>query len=486
MKKLLLLSIVALYSAILTAQSIPDGGFENWNTLSWNDPTYYNTSNDQNVPLGIAANVTQTTGYLNVNYGVQIETTGITGNAISAFCINASVNGSVPTGGIPTGWTTKPTGIRFYYQYAPANNDTAVVLVMFKKSGVVVDSFLVILPVAENSYTLHSYYPRNPLPVVPDTVIVGASSTIQVLKNGGGGNEPAGSKLIIDSITFTGVNTQPAELNGDFQQWTTDTTHTPTGWYINYPNVTRTTDAASGNYALQVETENAGGGIQPGQAGTGYYSQNCHGNCNELGGYAYAVPASGIDTLEFAYKYAPAAGDTASINVDFVYKGHSVFGNSINLFRSNAVYKDTMLIFNFGNTQIDTAIININSSQHNNDTTSAQYAPYMGSTLKVDNLFFTSQKAADLGVNELSAKGEIKVYPNPANNLINIDLTNLSGALEQLAIYDMSGRMLSSVNYADATRNTIETINISNFSAGIYLIEATTSDGKFYQKVCKQ
>ncbi|MGP8216646.1 MAG: hypothetical protein ACLQQ4_13860 [Bacteroidia bacterium] len=180
-------------------QSIPDGGFEAWNTTTWNDPQYYNTANDQNVPYGFAAGVTQTTGYLGVNYGVMIETVNTPSGPQGGFIIDANVHGNGgPKGGIP--YSQKPTGIRFYYKYTPVNNDTAAVLVMFKKSGSLIDSFLVILPTAETNYTLHSYYPKNALPTTPDTVIFAAVSSIQILNNGGG---TVGSTLVIDSVTFT-------------------------------------------------------------------------------------------------------------------------------------------------------------------------------------------------------------------------------------------------------------------------------------------
>ncbi|HXP49654.1 MAG TPA: hypothetical protein VN922_06870, partial [Bacteroidia bacterium] len=62
-KQLLFTAALLAMGSGLMAQSIPDGGFETWTTTKWQDPQFFNSSNDQNVPQGAAANVTQTTGY---------------------------------------------------------------------------------------------------------------------------------------------------------------------------------------------------------------------------------------------------------------------------------------------------------------------------------------------------------------------------------------------------------------------------------------
>jgi hypothetical protein len=482
MKKLLLLSIATLLGGMLAAQSIPDGGFEYWNTTTWQDPNFYTTSNDQNVSNGFAPNVTQTAGW-HGTYGVKLTT--IAGPQ-AGFIINGNPNNNGITGGIPSGWSSpqKPTGVRFYYKYAPVGGDTAAVLCIFKKGGAQIDSFLIILPVAEANYTLHTYNAHTPLTMTPDTVIFAAASSFAAINNGGG---HVGSTFVIDSVTFTGVPNQPADMNGDFETWNSDTMLTPPGWYINYPCVTFTTDASVGTHALQIATINnpQRGGAQNGQAGTGYYP-NCHGMCNEQGGQPYSETATKKDTLYFDYKYAPMLHDTASISLTFIKNGLPVSYAGNNYSATVSSYTTASIPFNLtGVSPVpDTVIVNINSSQHNHDTTNAQYAPYVGTVLKIDNMYLGSQRVS-LGINSVSVAQGIKVYPNPAQTQINVDVTNISGSLQSISLYDMSGRMLSMNNYSGAVRNGVQTIDISGFSAGIYLIEATTSNGKFYQKVCK-
>lgn len=478
MKKLLLLCVAGFFTASLAAQAIPDGNFENWTTTTWGDPQYYNSSNDQDVPQGVAANVTQTKGF-HGNYGVMLQTISTSQGAQGAYFINANVSGNGnPQGGIP--YAQKPTGIRFYFQYTPSGIDTAAVLVIFKKAGASIDSFLITLPKTITTYTLHSYFPNHSLSVTPDTIIFGAVSSIAIIgKSGRKGN--AGSTLVIDSVTFTGVSTQPAEMNGDFENWTTGSELTPPGWYTNYPNVTRTTDAQSGNFALELTTAMTNGQLQVGSASTGYYPNNCSNNCYQQGGFAYTGT---MDTLEFAYKYSPSKGDTASVSASFMKDGQMMSGFDTLFYASVTSYTNVKIPFHNG-LPADSVIISINSSSHNHDTSNTQYAAYVGSVLKIDNMTFASQKMV-LGVNNVTDAGEIKVYPNPARNQINVNLSDISDALEKLAVYDLSGRLMSSQVYSGGVRSVTENIDISSFSSGIYLIEVTTGNGRFYQKVCKE
>jgi len=483
MKKLLLLVAGSLFVGTIAAQSIPNGGFENWTTTTWNDPKYFMTSNDQLFSNGIdTANLTETTGYLGVNYGVQLKTINTSQGIQAGYMLDGTGNNGI-SGGIA--YNQKPTGVRFYYKWDPATSDTAGVIVGFTLLGQQTLYFDTILNAAAN-YTLFQKTFNPPLPLTPDTVVFAAISSIAAINNGGG---HVGSILTIDSITFTGVSSQPANMNGDFQTWNNDTILTPSwGWYTNYPNVTRTTDADSGMYALELETLTGGhnSGTQAGQASTGYYPNCNNNNCQEKGGVGYTPTASKKDTLQFSYKYAPITGDTASISLQFKNDSLLYFANIYLHSSTNGVYRDTSLAIDLGSTnpQPDSVIVTILSSWHGyvGNGVPSQYA---GSILKIDNMTFSSQKAL-LGIKPISAMEGIKVYPNPTNSQINIDLTNLSGSLEKIALYDMSGRLLSTQNYSGGLRSTMKTIDMSGFSSGIYLIEATTTNGNFYQKVCKQ
>ena len=51
MKKHLLIILAFLCSGFLFSQSVPNGGFENWNTITYDDPNFYQTS--KNIDLAL-------------------------------------------------------------------------------------------------------------------------------------------------------------------------------------------------------------------------------------------------------------------------------------------------------------------------------------------------------------------------------------------------------------------------------------------------
>ena len=69
---------------------------------------------------------------------------------------------------------------------------------------------------------------------------------------------------------------------------------------------------------------------------------------------------------------------------------------------------------------------------------------------------------------------QIKIYPNPSNGPIEIDLTNSSFEANQIQVFDMQGRLLKDINIQKG--NPIQQIDLSGNVAGTYLVRIT--DGK--------
>jgi hypothetical protein len=86
------------------------------------------------------------------------------------------------------------------------------------------------------------------------------------------------------------------------------------------------------------------------------------------------------------------------------------------------------------------------------------------------------------GIGKISATdNQVKIYPNPAKETINLTgLENLLG-LETLKIYDIAGRNVGSRLIA-TLQNTKATIGISDLPAGIYFVKIGNMAGKFVKK----
>ena len=74
---------------------------------------------------------------------------------------------------------------------------------------------------------------------------------------------------------------------------------------------------------------------------------------------------------------------------------------------------------------------------------------------------------AVLGVENNVFLKDFKLYPNPVNSIINIQLAE---TLEKVEVYSLLGRKV-------LENNTTE-INVSNFSSGVYLLKVYTKNGR--------
>lgn len=102
---------------------------------------------------------------------------------------------------------------------------------------------------------------------------------------------------------------------------------------------------------------------------------------------------------------------------------------------------------------------------------------------KFDN-FIARASATDtlLGLDEISAPfaNVISLYPNPANDLLNIRMSNAS--LTSIEIVDINGRTVNSMalnNVSDVQ------VNVSDLSAGIYMINIYSDNNKTTKKFVK-
>ncbi len=84
-----------------------------------------------------------------------------------------------------------------------------------------------------------------------------------------------------------------------------------------------------------------------------------------------------------------------------------------------------------------------------------------------------------LGVNDFNLLSNITVYPNPTNGVLQV--SNRNGIVLQLSIYDINGRLLLN----KTSNQEINTIDISTFSNGIYVLKMSTDFGEITKRVIK-
>lgn len=84
-------------------------------------------------------------------------------------------------------------------------------------------------------------------------------------------------------------------------------------------------------------------------------------------------------------------------------------------------------------------------------------------------------------MNKVNAEKLLKLYPNPAGNVLHINLPfNLTGG--SIAIYDAMGKQIA---YIDNVKNTFADIYLSGLSKGVYFLKYTTKDNVYTERFVK-
>ncbi len=103
--------------------------------------------------------------------------------------------------------------------------------------------------------------------------------------------------------------------------------------------------------------------------------------------------------------------------------------------------------------------------------------PYTGA-LKFTT-FVIGESTNGVGINENLVTKSLNVYPNPASDAVNV--TFESNSIATVSITDLFGRTVYT-NSANAGKNNIS-INTSNLSTGMYLVNVTSSNGSVSSKI---
>jgi hypothetical protein len=458
MKKQLLTLVVLIAVTFCFGQAVPNGGFETWLNSSYENPAYMSSSNfSQGNSVYNALKVTDA-----YHGAFAVKLSSVLSGTKATFGYVANGNpGNNPSGGIP--YNQKATGLRFYYKSNIVMGDSALVLADFRKAGVTIGSYIYKIGATKSAYTLYSATFSPALPSAPDTVIFGAASS-----NAFANVALVGNMLQIDSVTFTGVATQPVNFNGDFESWTSMTSYVLPGWTLYAPPSApiQTSDAHAGSFALELTTfqySNYGNKPQAAQAYTGV-----NGN-----GLPYTLKN---DTLIFFYKYAPAnAADSASVYVATKLAGSYTGGWQV-LLGASSTYKQVKIPFSTSSNP-DTLIVGMNSSKNNTIP-----ASFVGSTLKIDGMYLQS---APLNVAENENSKLISLMPNPSNGMFSLILKGAFLFMQKVVICDMNGSIVESREYGNFSGTNSETFDISRLSAGLYIIQVQTNSGTYYKKLNK-
>jgi hypothetical protein len=270
-------------------------------------------------------------------------------------------------------------------------------------------------------------------------------------------------------MLFVGaINAKSQIPNNGFEDWNTTGSYLEPQGYLTpnsyattsfYP-ITRSSDhypVAIGNYSIRIENKPS---LLPNGDALGLVLQNTHNTL--LSGPGPSFPIIGHPTsLTGYYKYAPLNGDTMLIQIQLFQNGFEV---SYGVF-STITSASNWTSFNIplpSYTSADSGSILLAS--YNAEGPPPDYFPHGNSVLYIDNLNFDNLIGS---VPEQSSKNiSFNLYPNPATDVVNLNIDNIDNAELTLTIYNVIGKLIRSEIVPQNQRQ----INVSDLNSGIYLV----------------
>ena len=260
------------------------------------------------------------------------------------------------------------------------------------------------------------------------------------------------STVQIDNIQLYSGNTEQTPIpNYSFENWEEITYQNPENWYsynqlltvYDLENITKTTDANSGSFAVKMTTIDIEGDATPGLIANGPLNYSTFG--------FKPIPYNASPTtISGAYKYSPNGNDNGEMYIQF-FKLGNVIGGHVETFMNQTNYTSFSSNIILVGTPDSMSII---ASSGNN----------VGSVLMLDDLSFSGN---NVGIEEFSNM-EINIYPNPAKNKVMIKSNNVFN----YKIIDLSGKIVMS---GDNNKSAIE-VDIDHLNSGAYFIKINNKE----------
>ncbi len=458
MRRLALFSILIISVCFIKAQNfVPNGGFENWTTSSYETLDNYVTEVGFAYFLLGSTTTFKSTDAQNGNFSVRMETKTNGSDTIFGFLTSGDFDRD---NGYP--YSQRPDSLIGYYKCDIQPGDTGYVVVRFSSLGTIFSFNVKSFVGTQNSWTRFAM-PLN-VPLTPDSMFFAAVASNAINEIG----ITPGSWLMLDNVSFTGTGITQGVLNGDFENWTPVNIENPDDWspinlYASTQgqlSATKTSDSYAGNFALRLET------IAFRDDTLGLITNGQFANDSIIGGHPFSIV---FDTLIGYYKYSPVGLDTAAVGLTFTKNG-----NAIGRFYKALTARSTYGLFEvpFVLPQIpDTLRVDIVSSAEEDK---------VGSTLFIDELILKSIVTSLNVKNDLVQK--VDIYPNPMSNQLSINL-ELNDEADFFLIDGMGREYWKKMNVLPGEVR--EIIDAEQLPSGMYFLRIIAGDVKAHYKVIK-
>ena len=457
MKRHLLLITCSLTSLLLNAQSLLNGGFENWTiTNLYDNPDSLTSTNGWVYPSTGSGNVVRVSPGFHLNYAVQMTTVATPNDTMFGGLILGTPIPNGIAGGIP--FTGQPDSVSAYVKYNIQPGDTGWFIIGFKNAGNIIAFAVKTFTGTQGTYQRFSVPTNLPVSPVPDSLVaIISSSRLDPPRQ-------PGSTLTLDSITM--INSTQGFPNPSFENWTNISIEEPDNWStINDASIqpgpysaTKNTSSYSGNYAMRLETVGATFNDTAGYITNGYFGNNGPAGGLQVWGNPWKVTGY--------YKYFPVGSDTAWAGAFTSYNTIGVETVFIPLTNQNSyTYFEIPLTYNSFPT-VDTINIAFSSS----NITSGSFNG-LGSALYLDELGIIYYPLSET---EHSILLESNIYPNPFHDNGILYINAEPGARFSFLIYDAAGRLVMRDDNIHSGNNMIHKEGLAD---GLYEYSVIGSNG---------
>ncbi|MBE9491303.1 MAG: T9SS type A sorting domain-containing protein, partial [Bacteroidetes bacterium] len=89
----------------------------------------------------------------------------------------------------------------------------------------------------------------------------------------------------------------------------------------------------------------------------------------------------------------------------------------------------------------------------------------------------------NIGVEEKEAFADLQIYPNPAQDMLNISFSSNNLQSFEIKLMNITGKLVYAQNYTDHSGNFNKNINLSNLAKGVYILNLNSATGTLTKKV---
>jgi hypothetical protein len=276
---------------------------------------------------------------------------------------------------------------------------------------------------------------------------------------------------LIPALGFCLISIGQSLTNGSFENWTNAI---PNGWSTSRSalpastaEVKETVSFFDGAASINMTSTQLGAPIGLPYSGfvhygASYYDASIGDIRMSLVQYAYRP-----DSIRFAYKYIPSAGDSAGLSLSLTKgSGGSLIANITMGFHATPNFKVVTLPIKYMSTLTpDSLSLTFQSSFD-------LFNPTIGSKLWIDGVKMIYKSTTPNGIEQSGLLTDVKAYPNPTASKLHLILPEGHTATEWL-MYDLLGNQISHQSVND----THLIADVASLDAGLYLYRLLDCSG---------